>query len=277
MIKSLLSKSLISNKIKAALFIALVCAAGWDVWVHRQVTSAQETRYDRAQYYTKEARRPYLFQSRYTLSNETMDHTIRIEVIEAEDSRGRVFYTRKNFTSASDTSPTIESGRIIEPPDGSITTFFWSKWQDTLHRPMLVAYGTDRRLLHAHARPENNCVAPEPALKLLRQESVRIGAQDYPAAVVETRDDVGTQTTWYSLSPGLGCLELKSIANYVDPDHKKGTTVHEPVSMSLGEPDTNQIDISGRIARTSTEVVPLGSWESTIKARSAEYQRLAER
>lgn len=252
------------------LLVALVLVIARDFWLQRPSVKAQG--YDRSKYYTRAPRHPFTFLSRYTLTTQTMDHTIRMEVTEAQDGRGRILYLRKHFASSADDGPTIESGRLIEPPDAKATLFYWSKWQQSLGMPLLVSYATDRRLIPEHTFPENNCMAPEPALTFLQKESVMIGGVAYQATVVQSRDNSVTQTTWYATSPGIPCLELKSIANFSSPDNENGTTIHEPVSLSLNEPDPALMDFSSRFASTSIEVVPFNQWETTITSKTKAYE-----
>ena len=206
--------------------ITLVLVAVWDISVHRHVVNAQSSSpqpYERARYYTKATRTPFTFVSRYTLVGEHLDHTIRIEATEAEDLKGRILSARKQFNSASEETPLLETAQVIERPNGKVAALYWTSWQHTLGRPMFVTYGENKRFVPAHTLPEQNCVAPEPILKFSRYESLRIGGQDYPAAVVEIRDAnlSETKTAWFSMTRDLGCLELKSVSEYVSPDHEK--------------------------------------------------------
>ena len=126
---------------------------------------------------------------------------------------------------------------------------------------------------YKHRLAESNCTSPEPALTFLRYEPVKIGGRDYPAAVVQSRDEVVTMTAWHSMTPALGCMELKSIANYTSPGLGRGTTVHEPLSLTLTEPDSQLLDLQAKIsAMAAVEVVPLSSWETTVKSKIKAYE-----
>lgn len=260
----------------AALMLVIV----FDLVVHRMRVQAQShaPAYERLKYYTTDQRRPFTFVSRYTLSNEDLDRTIRMEVTEADDSGGRSVYARRQFIPASDTAPTIEAAHRIERPAGTFTAFYWSKWQEALGKPMLVTYGTNKRLIHEHTLSQNNCTSPEPSLAFLRNEAVTIDGKDYPAAVVRSTDETMTITTWHSTTPGLGCLELKSVTSYITPEQHRGITVHEPVSLLLEDPDPQLFNIETRISGSEAglipaEVVSLDRWEDIVKSRTKEYEK----
>jgi hypothetical protein len=256
----------------------MLAAIVFDVAVHRQPVKAQSSRipYDRGKYYTQAPRGAFTFLSRYTLTSESMDHTIHIEATEAEDTQGHVFYARNQFNSASDLIPLIESAQLIERSTGNVTTFYWSRWQETLDKPMLVANGINHKVIPSHTVSDNNCTSPEPALKFVRYEPLQIGEREYPTAVVQAVDNENsTLTTWHAMTPELGCLELKSVVNYTSPEKAKGMTVHEPVSLKLGEPDPALIDIQAKIGNRTTDVIPLDRWDATVKTTTMAYKAAA--
>jgi hypothetical protein len=247
-------------------------------WTSRgSVTAYSRQQYPRSKYYVKDARSPFTFTSLYTLSSEDLDHTTRIQAIDAADSLGRLLTTRQTFLSAADMTAADESSEVVKSPEGTVIRFFWSKWQEALHKPVFVGYGENPRYINVHTLPENNCMSPESSLKFLRYESIRIAGKDYQTAVVqnfvENLDEAAATTTyWYAMAPGLGCLELKSVASYTSPDQKRGITVHEPLSLTLGEPDPSLLDLEARVARTPNEVLPLDKWNSVITSKTNQYK-----
>ena len=239
---------------------------------HTPANAQTRAPYDRAKYYTKAARAPFTFTSRYILTTDT-GPSIKIDVIEAEFSDGRTADIRRTFNPSTDATPVTESAKLLERATGKITTYYWSKWQQSLGERMFVSYGVMPSLIRAHTLPENNCTSPEPAIKFVRYEGLKIGGQEFPAAVIETKDDDGAiLTAWDAVSPGLGCLELKSTVTYTTPEHVRGTTVHEPVSLVLGEPDPAKVDITRRIAQGPVQVVPLNSWDATVTTTTNRYK-----
>jgi len=261
------------NKARLALLFGIVgsCLA-FDVWAHwHRPILAHANGYSRSKYYTRNPRRPFTFASRYTVTTEGVDHVIRADITQAQDSQGRWLYARRQFVPASDSVPTIESDVLVEGP-GDVTTYFSSKWQIALGKPGLTAHGLDPRSIQQHTLPENNCTSPEPTLTFLRYEHVLIGGDDYPAAVVQFKDDLGTHLIWHAMTPGLGCLELKSVDSYVLPDKNRGITVHEPLSLTLSEPDSQLLDLHARISAASAESVPFDRWDEEVKLKTKAYQ-----
>jgi hypothetical protein len=166
---------------------------------------------------------------------------------------------------------------LIEPPAGKFTVVFSTKWQQASGKPVLVTHGTEPKTLLPYQLPENNCSAPEHSLTYLRNETLTIGDENYLTAVVQARSEGMLHTSWYALTPDLRCLELKSVAEYAEPDSGKGITLREPVSLILGEPDPQLFDIASKIGGTLGEVVPFSKWESITKRRSDEYKSEYER
>jgi hypothetical protein len=255
----------------AVSMLAVLGFSAFHAWTSRQSVKAYSRQpYPRSKYYVKDARSPFTFTSLYTLTSEDLDHTIRIQAIDAADSSGRLLTTRQTFLSAADTTAETESSEVVKSPEGRVIRFYSSTWQEALHKPAFVGYGGNPRYINEHTLPENNCMSPEPSLRFLRYESIHIAGKDYRTAVVRTvlqNEDprAFTTTTWYAMDPGLGCLELKSVAAYTSPDeNKRGVTVHEPLSLTLGEPDPGLLDLEARIARTPNEVIPLDQWNSVI-------------
>ena len=261
-------KNKLAYPIPAALLLSLL---SWQLQAHREVVKDGRPHYDRSKYYSTAGRGPFTFISRYTLTATTLQHPLVSEVTEAEDSTGRYFRAEKTFKFGSATDWTDQSTYLVEPPDGRVTILYSTKWQEALKKPLLVTYGTRRQAL-PHLLPENNCTSPERALTYLRNETLGIGEQGYSTAVVRSKNEDSVQTSWFAMNPNLGCLELKSMADYTQPDGT-GTTVHEPISLALGEPDAQLLDIADKINATAVEIVPFADWNSVTKMRSEEYRR----
>jgi hypothetical protein len=261
----------------------LVVALLFDVLAQRHmiVKAAQTPKAQRAKHYSMEKRTPFTFVSRYTLTGGGLTEPMFSEVTVAEDSLGRRFRSDKVLTSFSTGEIVNESDTLIEPPSGRFTVLFSTKWQQGLHMPALTTSDTNPRVLTAHPRPEENCTPPEHTLSYMRNETLKIGGQDYEAAVVQTKshnDLFGI--SWLALNPELGCLVLKTVDEYNSPvGLGRGTTVQEPVSLTLGEPDAQLMDLPARISGTVTETIPHAKWKAGSKSKTdeykAEYQKLA--
>ncbi len=239
---------------------------------HTPANAQTRAPYDRAKYYTKAASAPFTFTSRYVLTADK-GPSIKIDATEAEFSDGRIANIQRTFNPSTDAMPVTESAKLLERGTGKITTYYWSKWQQSLGKPMLVSYGVTPSLIHGHTLPENNCTSPEPAIKFVGYEALNIAGQEFPAAVIETKEDDGAiLTAWDAMSPGLGCLELKSTVTYTTPENVHATTVHDPVSLVLGEPHLAELDIPGRIAQGPVQVIPISSWNATVTATTNRYK-----
>jgi hypothetical protein len=260
--------------LKWGLALGLVATVAWDVWLHRNALLAQSSRapYDRSKYFTKTARAPFVFASRYTVTDDSLGHNIRSESTEAVDSTGRQYRATEVFNPSTDVKPINASADLVDST-GNVTGFSRSKWEEDAGAPLLVVFGQSQRVIHEHKLPENNCTAPEPSLKFLRYESLRIGGADYPTAVIQNNQENSFAVTlWLSMTPGLGCLELKSIANYITQEKVKGSTLHEPISLTVGEPDRRLTDIASRIASKQVQMVSIENWEATVKSTVKKYQ-----
>lgn len=264
--------------LKWSLVLLLAVTATWDLRVHRNALAATANRkpYERSKYFTKGARSPFVFVSRYTLTDASLDHEIRMESTEAADLKGRSYWETHIFNPSTDGRATYDSAGLVDTSTGKIISgFSRSRAEEDAGAPLMVVFGQGRKLVREHTLPENNCTAPEPHLKFLRYELLTIGGVSYPTAVLHDREDNNFETTvWLSMTPGLGCLELKSVANYTNQENVKGTTIHEPVSLTLGEPKSSLTDIAGRIANREVEMVPIENWDAAIKAAAKKYQGL---
>ncbi len=269
--------------LNGSLALLLLVTGTWDSWVHRNALAAIATRrgikahaatpYDRSKYFTKAPRAPFVFVSRYTVTDDGLNHSIRMESTEAADSAGRAYWETHVFNPNTETRSTYDSASFIDTATGKIMGgFSRSRAEEDAGAPLMVPFGQNPRFVEAHRMPENNCSAPEPQLQFLRFESLTIGGVSYPTAVIQHNDDKFETTSWLSMTPGLGCLELKSITNFVNEQNAKGLTVREPVSLTLGEPDSRLTDLAGKTADRPVELIPIEKLDAAIKAAAKKYQ-----
>ncbi len=105
-----------------SLALLLLATATWDFWVHRNAlaTAASRTSFDRNKYFTKTARSPFVFVSRYTETDASLGHEIRIESTEAADSKGRADWENHVFNPSTDAGSAYDSAGLIETSTGKI-------------------------------------------------------------------------------------------------------------------------------------------------------------
>jgi len=262
--------------LKWGLAVLLLGTAMWDIHRHRYVLAASTNRtpYDRSKYFTKAARSAFVFVSRYTVTDASLNHTIRIENIDAADSEGHTYWETHVFNPGTDTRAASDSAGLIETSTGKIVGGFWrSKEQEDAGVPVMVPFGQNMKFVRPHTMPANNCTAPEPQLKFLRYESVTIGDRQLPTAVVEDTEDGKFDTvSWLSMTPALGCLELKSVTNFTNQENVRGSTIREPVSLTLGEPESRLTDVTAKLADKQLELVPVENWDTAVKAALKKYK-----
>lgn len=254
---------------------ALVTAAAWDAYawhLHQAATTVtkRQPAWKHSDYWTRAAREPFTFRSRYLVSSVSEKIHLRDEVTDATDSRGKTLFHEFNYFAVEDKTPTNEMANTVDP-QGNLSALLWSKDIETLHKPLIVTHDVGQKLPE-HLMPEKNCLVPEHKIKFLRNEPLWIGGKSYPTTVVFLDGELMKSTFWYLTTPGLGCLKVKSESHYTDPSGAYGTTIQTPVSLTLGEPDANEMDVEGRISRSQTEFAPRKQFDSRVKQRSEEYR-----
>ncbi len=251
---------------------ALVTSGAWDAYAWHNTPTAtpgKKPTWRRADYWTRAAREPFTFRSTWLLSSSKVH--LRLETTDATDSRGKTLWHEFNYFSPTDKTPTYEEANTVTP-QGAWNAFVWSKDIETLHKPLLVTHDLDWTLMKEHLKPEKNCTVPEPNITFLRNEPLWIGGRSYPTTVVFIASGEMKGTYWYLTTPGLGCLKVKTVSHYIDPSGDAGTTTQEPVSLTLGEPDANEMDVEGRISRSETEFVPRKQISAHVEQRAKEYK-----
>jgi hypothetical protein len=245
----------------SSLLLTLAILVAWEVALHRQhyKAHAQGPPPDINTYTSKENPTPFtLVTSGIVTSPKWTDvlHTVDTTAI---NRKGDILKVNERYRTALATVPFMVSSQLGERANFGLSVH----WRFIDGENIAASETSVHGFFERHALPEKNCTTPDPGISLVRTEVLTINSVPHPVAVIAYKGEPAWDAIyWRSLE--LGCITVKSSTNIETPDGSKSTSIFEPVSLTIGDPDP-ELFARHKNDLFSAEQVPFANWEARVK------------